>query len=188
MSQLNWKGRPYRPVGGTGYIRVSKPDINELMKPLSQKTGLGSAILTGNVINPRNIPSSSPLPPVTPSVTPSVTPTNVIYTFQFSECVTETLFVFSAITTNLNIGEVYYITGGTGVFNGYASVVAYSGTGTFYSAAGVTFTAQGACPTPTQTVTNTSTPTPSPTEPTTNSIWSLNNRKWENDTDDWDTA
>ena len=169
MFQLNWKGRPYRPAGGTGYIRVSKPDINELMKPLSQKKGLGSAILTGNVINPRNIPS--------------VTPTAVYYTFQFSECSTSTKFVYSGISTNLNIGDVYYITGGTGVFNGYASVVTYSGTGTFYSAAGVTFTAQGGCPTPTPSVTPTSTPPPAP-----HSVWSTANKKWQNDSDLWNTT
>jgi hypothetical protein len=177
MSQLNWKGRPYRPVGGTGYIRVYKPDINDLMKPLSQKSGLGSAILTGNVINPVNLPTTSPVP----SVTPSPTPTNVIYTFQFSECITETKFVYSAITTNLSIGQVYYITGGTG-FNGYASVVAYSGTGTFYSANGVTFTAQGACPTPTMT------PTPSSTPPASNAIWSTETKQWENDNSNWESA
>ena len=76
---LNWKGKNYRPVGGPGYIKVYKPDINELLKPLSQKKGLGSAILTGQAINPKNNGQQvlpSPTPSVTPSITPSETPTN----------------------------------------------------------------------------------------------------------------
>jgi hypothetical protein len=79
MAQLNWNGRNYRPVGN--YIKVVKPDINELMKPLSLKSGLGSAILTGQAINPRNIPTSPVVSPsVTPTltVTPSITPTSTL--------------------------------------------------------------------------------------------------------------
>ena len=118
MALPNWKGRPYRPVGGTGYIRVYKPDINELMKPLSQKSGLGSAILTGNIINPKNQPQTSspsvtvtPTPSITPSLTPTITPPN----------------------------------------------------------------------------TPTVTPTPSSTPPIpAHRVWNTNNRKWENDGDNWD--
>ena len=73
--KLVWNGRNYRPVGN--FIKVQEDDINELMKPLSEKTKLGSAILTGYVISAPNeddtTPSVSSTPAVTP--TPSVTPT-----------------------------------------------------------------------------------------------------------------
>lgn len=82
---LKWKGRNYRPA--SNYVKVSKPDINELIKPLSQKKGLGSAILTGSFISgigdnyPVVTPTASgplPSPSVTPTITitPSFTPTN----------------------------------------------------------------------------------------------------------------
>lgn len=89
---FNWKGKKMRPMG-TGFIRVTKPDINELMKPLSMKAGLGSAILTGSFISgngqeqptPGVSPTPSPTATVTqtpspsvtntPSPTPSITPT-----------------------------------------------------------------------------------------------------------------
>ena len=79
MAQLNWNGRNYRPVGN--YIKVVKPDINELMKPLSLKSGLGSVMLTGNAVNPKNNPTSPVVSPsVTPTltVTPSITPTSTL--------------------------------------------------------------------------------------------------------------
>lgn len=207
MSPLNWKGKPYRPVGGTGYIRVYKPDINELLKPLSQKKGLGSAILTGNAINPQNSPLPQNVTPTptpsftptntptnTPTVTPSVTPTEPYDIYLFEECNNPSnKFRFEYVPGILNVGDVYYISGGTsgscewsantefwsgettnwdvctpGVFNGYASVITYSGTGTLYSASGVTFTLQGSCPgvtpTPTMTPTNTQTNTPTNTQ------------------------
>lgn len=78
--RLQWKGRNYRPVGN--YIKVQKPDINELMKPLSEKKGLGSAILTGEIISGIGDayapapPSVTPSPTSSPQPTPSVTPTN----------------------------------------------------------------------------------------------------------------
>lgn len=84
--RLQWKGRSYRPAGN--YIRVYKPDINELMKPLSMKKGLGSAMLTGEVISgigdaygpqptsPVITPSSTPSVTQTSTPTPSITQTN----------------------------------------------------------------------------------------------------------------
>ena len=72
MAQLNWNGRKYRPVGN--YIRVVDHDINELMKPLSLKSGLGSAILTGTFISGDG--QETAVPDVSPSPTPSVTQTN----------------------------------------------------------------------------------------------------------------
>lgn len=78
--RLQWKGRNYRPVGN--YIKVQKPDINELMKPLSEKKGLGSAILTGEIISGIGDAYAPAPPSVTPSVTPSqttsVTPTATV--------------------------------------------------------------------------------------------------------------
>lgn len=76
--RLNWKGRSYRPIGH--YIKVEKPDINELIKPLSQKTRLGSAILTGQIISVRKeeeiLITPTPSPTIQP--TPSFTPTSTI--------------------------------------------------------------------------------------------------------------
>lgn len=229
MSPLNWKGKPYRPIGGTGFIRVYKPDINELLKPLSMKKGLGSAILTGNAINPQNEPESTPAPTpsFTPTNTPTLTPTVTITSsltptltpeptstptltntctptvtqtepydiYLFEECGNPSnQFRFEYVPGILNVGDVYYISGGTssliwdtttstwsaetsnwdsggaGVFNGYATVITYSAVGTIYSSAGVTFTLQGACPSPTPSPTNTNTPTPSITATLTPSV------------------
>jgi len=85
--KLQWGGRNYRPVGN--YIRVYKPTIQELMKSQAQRTRLGSAILTGEmisgigdaygpdvVVTPTQTATSQPTP--TPSITPTLTetPTN----------------------------------------------------------------------------------------------------------------
>ena len=71
--RLQWKGRSYRPVAN--YVKVSKPSINELIKPLSMKSGLGSAILTGELISGIGDAYGPDVPVVTPSSTPSITPT-----------------------------------------------------------------------------------------------------------------
>lgn len=128
---LNWKGRPYRPVGGTGYIRVYKPDINDLIKPLSQKKGLGSAILTGNIINPQNSPqpqnvTPTPTPSVTqtstmtstPTNTPSVTPTELYDIYLFEECNNvSNKFRFENVPGTLIEGNTYLISGGSSSCN-----------------------------------------------------------------------
>jgi hypothetical protein len=291
--QLKWNGRSYRPVGN--YIKVSEPDINDLMKPLSEKKGLGSAILTGNVINAKN-PTGTPAPPPSPSVTPTLsltpsptpsatpcgqcieyivevnqvdidsatgntggfafynnkvafthtpcgepateiyftsagtytvctdlidilftqlyyignngsnvgqidysgtgtmngsslsfgsccfptspTPTPTLtqtpsptpaslYTYQFIPCGDDgsNAFLYSGITTTLNIGDVYDISGSLSGYTGYATLVIFSGTGSVYDASGVTFTLTAGCPTPTPTptITPTETPTATPT-------------------------
>jgi hypothetical protein len=72
--RLQWRGRSYKPAGN--YIKVYKPDVNELIKPLSQKGKLGSAILTGSFIS--GIGDNYAPEPTSPVVTPSVTPTNTI--------------------------------------------------------------------------------------------------------------
>lgn len=78
--QLKWNGRNYRPAGNL--IRVYKPDINELMKPASQKKW-NSVVLTGQILSgvsggttPQVSPSPTPTNTPTPSVTPTLTPTN----------------------------------------------------------------------------------------------------------------
>lgn len=73
--KLVWNGRAYRPVGN--FIKVKDESIDELMKPLSQKTKLGSAILTGYVINsPNTEPEETPVVSPSPTATPTNTPTN----------------------------------------------------------------------------------------------------------------
>ena len=167
--QLKWNGRSYRPVGN--YIKVSEPDINELMKPLSEKKGLGSAILTGNVINAKNA-TGTPVP-VSPTPTPSITPTSTItptptltptqtptktstptptpspslFTYLFEECnYPGTYFEYYNVPTSLSVGDIFNITGGTG-FTGYATIVTYSGGSiNSYDGTGVTFTLSPSCP------------------------------------------
>ena len=78
--QLKWNGRSYRPVNA---IKVYKPDINELLKPLSEKSTKGTVFMFANsisvnnepVITPSITPSSTPTNTPTPSITPSETPT-----------------------------------------------------------------------------------------------------------------
>lgn len=73
--RLRWKGRDYRPVGN--WVKVYKPSIDELLKPLSEKGKLGSAILTGQFISgigDNYAPAPSP-PQPSPSITPTMTPT-----------------------------------------------------------------------------------------------------------------
>jgi len=71
--RLQWKGRSYRPA--TNFVRVYKPSINELMKPLSEKAGLGSAILTGQYISGDGTQSDEPVVTPSPTETAQVTPT-----------------------------------------------------------------------------------------------------------------
>lgn len=187
--RLNWNGRNYRPAGN--YVRVYKPDINELMKPLSQKRGLGSAILTGTFISGigDNYPEPSPTIPVTPSVTPSntatntptptptvtptntatntptpsVTPTEPYDVYEFEECNNPSnVFRYENVPGTLSVGTTYEISGGTG-FTGFATVITYTGAGPLYTSSGVTFTVS-VCPSPTPTpsVTPTETPTNTP--------------------------
>lgn len=161
MAPLNWKGRPYRPIGGTGFIKVYKPDINELMKPLALKKGLGSAILTGNAVNPQNnVPQVTPTPSVTPTntVTPSLTPTQTV-TPTVTETPTNTPSVTPSETPTMTPSETP------------------TNTPTISE-------------TPTQTPSQTASPTvtPSPTESplpidclwnTTDEFWSGNTNQWQ---------
>lgn len=73
MSYLKWNGKKYYPQRPKPY----KPDINELMKPLSEKVGKGniwgSQIM--NVEKGEAVPvSPTPTPSITPSLTPTITP------------------------------------------------------------------------------------------------------------------
>lgn len=77
--RLQWKGRSYRPAANL--VKVTKPSVNELIKPLSMKAGLGSAVLTGEFISGigdaygPDVPVVTPTASVTPTITQTSTPT-----------------------------------------------------------------------------------------------------------------
>lgn len=75
MGFIRWGGKKYYPQKKQPY----QPDINELMKPLSEKVGAGniwgSQIM--NVLKEDAVPVS-PTPTPTPSVTPTQTPTQTV--------------------------------------------------------------------------------------------------------------
>jgi hypothetical protein len=112
-------------------------------------------------------PTQTPTPSVTesPTPTPTVTPTEPYDVYQFEECNNPSnVFRYENVPGSLVLGETYEITGGAG-FNGFATVVTDTSSGSLYAGAGVTFTLSS-CPTPTPTVTETPTPTPSATPST----------------------
>jgi hypothetical protein len=134
--KLVWNGRSYRPVGN--FIKVKDDDINELMKPLSEKTKLGSAILTGYVINAKPNPEGGDVPVVSPSPTatltmtptntststntptPSITPSSTPYILP------ETPALWYDAT---NVGSIDYITsGGTNYVQNWRSIGVYQKT------------------------------------------------------------
>jgi hypothetical protein len=74
MAFIRWGGKKFYPQKPKPY----KPDINELMKPLSEKVGKGNIwgsqimnVEKGDIIPPSPTPTSSPTP--TPSITPTLT-------------------------------------------------------------------------------------------------------------------
>lgn len=69
MGFIRWGGKKYYPQAPKPY----KPDINELMKPLSEKVNKGN--IWGSII--MNVPEESAVP-VSPTPTPSVTPTMTV--------------------------------------------------------------------------------------------------------------
>jgi len=126
--RLVWNGRSYRPA--TNFIRVKDDDINELMKPLSQKTKLGSAVLTGYVINAKpnpeggDVPVVSPTPTITSTSTstptPTLTPSSTPYILP------ETPALWYDAT---NVGSIDYITsGGTNYVQNWRSIGVYQKT------------------------------------------------------------
>lgn len=118
-------------------------------------------------VTPTPTASITPTPTITPTntVTPSVTPTEPYDVYQFEECNNPSnVFRYENVPGSLTLGSTYEITGGAG-FNGFATVVTETGSGTLYPSAGVTFTLSS-CPTPTPTPTET--PTNTPTETPTN--------------------
>jgi hypothetical protein len=134
--RLVWNGRSYRPA--TNFIKVKDDDINELMKPLSQKTKLGSAVLTGYVINAKPNPEGGDVPVVSPSPTatltmtptntststntptPSITPSSTPYILP------ETPALWYDAT---NLGSIDYITsGGTDYVSAWRSIGTYQKT------------------------------------------------------------
>lgn len=67
MGQLKWGGKTFYPQAP----KPIKSDINELMKPLSEKVDKGN--VWGSII--MNVPEETSVGPVSPTPTPSVTPT-----------------------------------------------------------------------------------------------------------------
>jgi hypothetical protein len=136
--RLVWNGRSYRPV--TNFIKVEKDDINELMKPLSQKTKLGSAVLTGYVINAvpaeegGTTPDVTPTPSVTPTFTPTQTQTNTPTNTATPTLTPSSTPYILPSTPDLwydstNIGSIDYITsGGTDYVSAWRSIGTYSKT------------------------------------------------------------
>lgn len=111
-------------------------------------------------ITQTNTPSITPSITPTNTNTPSVTPTEPYDVYQFEECNNPSnVFRYENVPGILTTGTTYEINGGSG-FNGFATVVNYTGTGTLYSSTGTTFTVSS-CPTPTPTPTITQTLTPS---------------------------
>jgi len=70
MGFIRWNGKKFYPQKPKPY----KPDINELMKPLSEKVGKGN--VWGSQI--MNVLKVDPTPTPTPSVTPTLTPTQTV--------------------------------------------------------------------------------------------------------------
>lgn len=139
-------------------VSPSPSSVTPTVTPTPTITPTNTSTPTGT---PTNTPTNTNTP--TTSVTPTVTPTEPYDVYQFEECnnISNT-FRYENVMGTLNVGDVYLITGGVN-FNGYATVVAYTGAGSVYPAAGVTFTIQAACPTPSPTPTMTETPTNTPT-------------------------
>jgi len=76
MGFIRWGGKKFYPQKPQPY----KPDVNELMKPLSEKAGKGN--IWGSVIMKvpeTTVPvSPTPTPTKTSTPTPTVTPTNTV--------------------------------------------------------------------------------------------------------------
>jgi hypothetical protein len=88
---------------------------------------------------PTNTPTSTPTPTTTETPTPTPTQTSGIV-IQFQDCDDgSNFFRFGNGISQLILGDVYVITGGTD-FSGCATVVANTGAGPIFNASGVTFT------------------------------------------------
>jgi hypothetical protein len=77
MGFIRWNGKKFYPQKPKPY----KPDINELMKPLSEKVGKGNVwgSQVMNVLKEESVPvSPTPTPSVTPTLTPTLTPTSTV--------------------------------------------------------------------------------------------------------------
>lgn len=142
---------------------------------LNENGGLIDCTITPISPTPTTTPTRTPTPSVTstitpttsetstPTPTPTVTPTEPYDIYQFEECGNPSnVFRYENVPGSLVLGNTYEITGGAG-FNGFATVVTDTSSGTLYGGAGVTFTLS-VCPTPTPTITPTETNTPTPTE------------------------
>ena len=68
---LNWGGKNWRPGAPSNRRQPINQSIEELMKPLGEKTFQGN--VWGSVI--MNVPEQTAVPVVSPTPTPSITPT-----------------------------------------------------------------------------------------------------------------
>ena len=119
---------------------------------------------------PTETPTETPTSTATPTntTTPTPTQTEPYDVYLFSACCDGSTFRFENVAGTLSEG-VTYIISSSGDFNGCATVLPYSATGSLYSGSGVVFTNSGGdctvcegfspCPSPTPTPTNTVTPT-----------------------------
>jgi hypothetical protein len=147
-----------------GVPESSSPVVSPSVTPTNTPTpSITPSITPSNTptVTPTETPTNTP----TTTATPSVTPTEPYDVYQFEECNNASnVFRYENVPGILNTGTTYEISGGSG-FNGFATVVNYTGAGTLYGSAGVIFTVS-ACPTPTPTpsITPTETPTNTPSE------------------------
>lgn len=122
---------------------------------------------------PTNTQTPTPTNTQTPTTTPTPSSTEPYDIYLFQDCCFGNFYRYENVPGSLTVGQVYNIQGGIG-YNGCATVVPYSSTGTIYPSAGVVFTLQVDCstcllsvpcatPTPTVTPTQTQTPTVTPT-------------------------
>jgi hypothetical protein len=140
MGYLKWGGKKFYPQKPKPY----KPDINELMKPLSEKVGKGNVwgSQVMNVLKEESVPvSPTPTPSITPtqtitptpSVTPTLTPTPSITptsTVTPTPSVTPTLTPTQTITptpTNTPTPSSSPIPSGTTEANAYLTAVVDAG-------------------------------------------------------------
>ena len=161
------------------------PSVTPTNTPTGSPGGTPASTTTPTpTATPTNTQTSSPgvTQPATPAVTstPTTTPTQTntptpsstepYDVYLFSACCDGSTFRFENVSGTLSEG-VTYIISSSGDFDGCATVLPYSATGSLYSGSGVVFTDSGGdctvcegfspCPTPTPTPTFTNTPTPS---------------------------
>lgn len=147
------------------------PTNTPSVTPTNTQTGTpGGTPVSTSTPTPTETPTETPTSTATPTntTTPTPTQTEPYDVYLFSACCDGSTFRFENVSGTLSEG-VTYIISSSGDFNGCATVLPYSATGSLYSGSGVVFTNSGGdctvcegfspCPSPTPTPTNTVTPT-----------------------------